>query len=119
VGVVIEKIEPPVARASVTWKSAEEGGRSSGPPSAPVYSATAVFRQGDEEEIQPDWPVSADQVSILLEAENPDGDEETGLYKVALLVRELALPFLNPGTELLIMEGPRVVASARVETVYE
>jgi hypothetical protein len=43
-----------------------------------VYAATAVFRQGDEEEILPDWPVSAHQVSILLEAENPDGDEETG-----------------------------------------
>jgi YD repeat-containing protein len=57
----------PAAEAVVSWCSAEDGGRRSGPSTAPVYAATAIFVQGGEQEVQPGWPASADQLTILLE----------------------------------------------------
>lgn len=88
-----------------------------GPPTAPVYLATAVFVQGDEGEVQPDWPVSATQLSILLqEIERLAEDRRYRL--VGFLVAELALPHLRPGAELLVLEGPRTVARVWIETVH-
>ncbi len=114
--VQLEKIESPVAEGVVVWRTHAEGGRRSGPPTAPVYMATAVFVQGGEAEIQPDWPVSADQLSILLqETERLDDDHRRCL--VGFLVPELALAHLHPGTELLVLEGPRTVAQLRIESV--
>lgn len=43
---MMEKIEKPVAEAVVHWRTADDGGRQSGPPTALVYMATAVFAQG-------------------------------------------------------------------------
>jgi len=78
--------------------------------------ATAVFVQGREKEIQPGWPASADQLSILLqETERLDDDHRRCL--VGFLVPELALPHLRPGAELLVLEGPRTVAQVRIETM--
>lgn len=114
---MMEKIEDPVAEAVVSWRSADEGGRKSGPPTALVYMATAVFVQGDDRELQPGWPASADQLSILLEEIAVRGDGSR-TCKVDFLVRDLALPYLVPGSEILILEGPRVVASAHVSTVH-
>ncbi|MEV1006547.1 hypothetical protein [Streptomyces sp. NPDC049881] len=71
---MMETIESPLAEGLVHWRSAEEGGRKSGPPTAPVYMATAVFLQGDDGEVQPDWPASADQLNILLQPTTP-GEE--------------------------------------------
>ncbi|WP_344885572.1 hypothetical protein [Allokutzneria multivorans] len=89
--------------AVVRWKSAEEGGRESGPPTASVYAATTTFV---ERGVQP----SADAVhlSILLQEM---GD---GLYAVDFLVRELAAAYLKVGGELPVMEGPKVVATAMI-----
>ncbi|SDM67647.1 hypothetical protein SAMN04489726_2854 [Allokutzneria albata] len=93
-----------LARALVRWKSAEEGGRVSGPPTAPVYAATAVFVEGGQR--------TADHLSILLQ--DLGGLEDGRLCAVDFLVRELAAPHLVVGGELLVMEGPKVVATARV-----
>jgi len=112
----MEKIESPVAEGVAVWRTHAEGGRSSGPPTAPVYMATAVFVQGREKEIQPGWPASADQLSILLqETERLDDDHRR--CPVGFLVPELALPHLRPGAELLVLEGPRTVAQVRIETM--
>ncbi|WP_322778632.1 hypothetical protein [Frankia sp. Cas4] len=112
----MEKIESPVAEGVVVWRTHEEGGRRSGPPTAPVYMATAVFVQGGDEEVQPGWPASADQLSILLqETERLDDNHRRCL--VGFLVPELALPHMRPGAELLVLEGPRTVARVRIETV--
>lgn len=113
---MIEKIECPVAEGVVIWRTHEEGGRMSGPPTAPVYTATAVFAQGGDEDVQPGWPASADQLSILLqETERLNNDHRRCL--VGFLVPELALPHIRPGAELLVLEGPRTVARVRIETV--
>lgn len=115
---MMEKIEKPVAEAVVQWRTADEGGRRSGPPTASVYMATAVFVQGTDSEVQPDWPASADQLSILLQKVE-EVDERHWRCLVGFLAPELARPNLQSDVELLILEGPRVVASAQVAVVIE
>ncbi|MFD7537396.1 hypothetical protein [Streptomyces sp. NPDC059819] len=114
---MMKSIENPVAEAIVSWRTADEGGRQSGPPTASVYAATAVFAHGSEHEVHPGWPATADQLSILLEevAVREDG---TRVCKVDFLVRDLAIPRLTSGGDILIMEGPRVVALAVVSRLY-
>lgn len=114
--VMRDRIDRPVAHAVVSWLSAEQGGRRSGPPTAPVYMATAVFPLGGERETQPGWPATADKLSVLLQAV-PGAAEGAGLYKVDFLVRDLARPFLHPGAEMVVTEGPKVVASAVIRDV--
>jgi len=113
---MIEKIEQPLAYALVSWLLPEEGGRSSGPPTAPVYAATCVFPLGGETEVQSDWPASTDQLSVLLQ-EVEEFPDRVRLYKIDFLVRDLARPFLHPGADMLVMEGPKVVAKAAVLSV--
>lgn len=110
---VIEDIKEPLAHAAVSWVSAEMGGRRSGPPSAPVYTATSVFVQGGDAEIQPGWPAEADRFSILVQMTEtlPGG---VWLCKIDFLARDLVAPLVRPGTVLLIMEGPKVVGTAVV-----
>ncbi|MBC9723670.1 hypothetical protein [Streptomyces sp. TRM68367] len=115
---MMEKVEKPVAEAVVRWRTPDEGGRHSGPPTAPVYMATAVFVQGDDSEVQPGWPASADQLSILLQ-KTGQLDERRWRYLVGFLAPELARPHLKPGAELLVLEGPRVVGSAQLSAVIE
>lgn len=114
---MMTRIAEPLAEAIVTWRTAEQGGRRSGPPTVPVYAATAVFVRGGDREIQPGWPASADQLSILLE-QTAVREDDARECKVDFLVRELAIAQLAPGVEILVLEGPRVVASARVTTVH-
>jgi hypothetical protein len=64
---MIKHISEPVAIAVVGWLSPQQGGRSSGPPTAPVYAATCIFPLGGDREVHPDWPRGADHFSILLE----------------------------------------------------
>jgi hypothetical protein len=112
----MDEIENPKAEVTVSWLTAEEGGRRSGPPTAPVYMATCVFVQDGDDDLPPDRPASADQISILLQqTENlgPTG----GRYLAGFLVPELANDHLRPGAMLLIMEGPRTVGRAQVDTV--
>ncbi len=110
----MNRIESPMAIASVRWLTAQEGGRRSGPPTAPVYMATSVFVEGDEDEVQPGWPASADQLSILLEPVKSDDVGRTRCV-VGFLAPDLARASLRQGAELRVLEGPRVVAHARVE----
>ncbi|SDX35637.1 hypothetical protein SAMN05216215_101026 [Saccharopolyspora shandongensis] len=114
---MMEKIEKPVAEAMVVWRTPEEGGRKSGPPTAPVYMATAVFVQGGDDEVQPGWPASADQVSILLQ-ETDRVDDDSRRCLVGFLVPELVLSHVRAGAELLVLEGLRTVASVQIETVF-
>jgi hypothetical protein len=113
---MIQTITDPVAFAEVSWLTAEEGGRKSGPPTAPVYAATCVFPLGHDAEVQPGWPAAGDALSILLEAVNTAADG-SGTYKVDFLARDLARPYLHRGTEVLVMEGPTVVARAVIGEV--
>jgi hypothetical protein len=64
---MISNIEEPLALATVTWASAEEGGRRSGPPTALVYSATAVLALGNDADVEPGWPAAANQICVLLQ----------------------------------------------------
>jgi hypothetical protein len=110
---MISNIEQPVALATVTWVTPEEGGRRSGPPTAQVYSATAVFRSGNDEEVMQGWPATGDQISVLLQrVSQPPSIEE--IVKVGFLYPELAQSSLLDGVEFLVLEGPKVVAYAVV-----
>jgi hypothetical protein len=106
-----QTIESPIALAHVAWLTGEEGGRRTGPPTARVYVATCVFPLGNDAEVCPGWPASGDALSILLEAVDT-ADDGAGLYKVDFLARDLARPFLHQGADVLLMEGPTVVARA-------
>jgi hypothetical protein len=113
---MIKHIAEPVAFAVVRWLPSSQGGRSSGPPTAPVYAATCIFPLGDDREVHPDWPRGAEQFSILLEEVEklPDGDR---VCKVGFLAPDLAEPFVYPGAEVLVMEGPKIVANAVIREV--
>jgi hypothetical protein len=113
---VIEDLKEPLAHAVVTWVSPEMGGRRSGPPSGALYAATSVFVRGGDAEVQPGWPLGADQFSVLVQMTEtlPGG---AWLCKVDFLARDLAAPLVRPGVVLLIMEGPKVVATAVITAV--
>ena len=115
---MIEDIEEPFAYAAVMWVTPEMGGRSSGPPTAPVYAATSVFVHGGDVEVQPGWPAGVDQLSILVQMTEtlPSG---AWLAKIDFLARDLAGPWIRPGTVLLILEGIKVVATAVITAVTE
>lgn len=114
----MNQIKNPVAVAVVRWYPADQGGRGSGPPTAPVYMATAVFALGDDSEVQPGWPASADQLSILLQK---TGEREDGQWTclVDFLVPQLARAYVRPSATLLVLEGPHTVATAQIATVLE
>lgn len=112
------KIEKPIATARVRWLTASEGGRKSGPPTAPVYMATAVFHIGGEEETVPGWPGTADQLSILVQRTEGQGDG-SDISIIGFLVPDLARVHLHPNARLLILEGPKVVAEATIRELIE
>jgi len=113
---MINNIEHPMAIAAVSWLSAQEGGRQSGPPTAAVYAATCVFPLGGDDEVLPGWPAAGDAFSILLQSVDP-GVHGSGDYKVDFLARDLVRPFVRPDADVLIMEGPRIVGRARIAEV--
>jgi hypothetical protein len=96
------EIESPMATASIRWISALNGGRKSGPPTAPVYMTTAVFRLCSELTL-----------SILIQKVESIAENED-LAKIGFLFPDLARPMLQPKVELVIMEGPKIVAEAIV-----
>jgi hypothetical protein len=106
-------VKDPVAAVAVRWVAAAAGGRRSGPPTAPVYAATAVFRLDGEAETAPGWPANADQLSILVQRTGvlPGGED---LASIGFLFPYLARPYLHVGAELVILEGPKAVAYAVV-----
>lgn len=113
---IIKHIDKPLAVAVVSWLSPDQGGRRSGPPTAQVYAATCIFPLGNDDEVLPDWPKGAEQFSILLEEIQrlPDND---GVCKIDFLAPDLAQPFVQPGADVLIMEGPKIVANAVIREI--
>ncbi|GAA2971061.1 hypothetical protein [Actinokineospora diospyrosa] len=107
----MEKIENPVAEAEVRWRSAAEGGRRSGNPTAPVYMATAGFVTDEDSEVD-----HGRVLSVLLQ-KTGELDEQRWTYLVGFLVPELALPHLRSGGVLQVLEGPRIVGTARITAV--
>ena len=114
---MIDNIEEPVASAIVTWPSPEQGGRRSGPPTAPVYAANCTFPMGGEAEVATDWPATAEKFSLLLQlvTEMPTG---AWACKLDFLARDLAIRHLRPGARMLVLEGPKVVGHARIVEVF-
>jgi hypothetical protein len=112
----ILEIENPDAMADVVWVPAGQGGRRTGPPTAPVYQSTAVFETLDERECVPDWPAKASAVSILLQR---IGLGASGIERarIAFIAPDLARPSLRVGARILVMEGPKVVAELTVREV--
>lgn len=112
-----KEISDPLALATLTWVPARNGGRMSGPPTAPVYAATAAFRHGDDKSVYPGWPAAAPQVSILLQriSQQP---HETEDHKVDFLFPELVASDVRPGAQFVVLEGPKVVATGTIKEVY-
>lgn len=115
---MLESLDDPLATATVTWLTAEEGGRRSGPPTAPVYTTTATFRTGDAVERAPGWPASDPRtLSVLLQRIETE-PRPTETMKVDFIAREEALPYLETGAEMVVLEGPRRVADAVIIEVF-
>lgn len=115
----MDTIPDPVGEAMLHWRTEDEGGRRVGPPVGLVYRPTTVFVLGVEEESQSDWPWSADlMLSVLVErvAEFEDG---SWLCKIGFLFPDLAVPYLIRGQEFLILEGRRIVATAKFTQIYD
>lgn len=113
---VIDHIATPVAIVVVSWLGAEQGGRRSGPPTAPVYAANCTFPLGGEEELIPGWPATAQLYSLLLQKREEFADG-TWLCSVDFFARDLVAPYLKRGASMYVMEGPKVVGFATVQDV--
>jgi hypothetical protein len=109
-----DEIASPLAQAIVCWRTSEEGGRRSGPPTVPVYWTTSVFV---ETAGLPPIVEETPTLSIGLERIQTRSDG-SWLCKVGFLAPELAAPNLVPGREIQVLEGPRMVASALVTETY-
>lgn len=105
------ELKEPLAVAAIRWLPESQGGRISGPPTAPVYAATATFCS---ESAQPD----ADLLSILVQRTGTLSDG-SDLARIGFLVPDLARPHLHLGAELLITEGPKVVAHAVIRDLLQ
>lgn len=114
---MIEHIERPAANVTVVWLPASEGGRASGPPTVPVYAANCAFPLGNDVEVMPGWPATAEKFSLLLQKidERPDG---IWFCNVGFLAPDLVAPYLSPGASMLVMEGPKVVGTATIHEVF-
>lgn len=113
----MKSIEHPLAVVSITWLTADEGGRRSGPPTAEVYMATCVFPSGDEHELYPDWPRDADPTLSILIQRIGSTEAEEAVANIGFLVPELAIPHLYVGARIDILEGPRIVGRAVVRNL--
>ena len=110
------ELRNPLATAVVRWMPADQGCHRSGPPTVDVGAATAVFVLGGEAETVPGWPAGADQVSILIKP-TIRGEDAVDLAEIGFLVPDRVRPNLHAGAELLVMEGPKVVANAEIAQV--
>lgn len=111
-------IVEPVGKAVVRWLTAEEDGRRSGPPTANVYAATSVFFMGGDRELNPDWPRNADPTLSIWVQRVAVREDGSWLCRIDFPFRDLAIPYIAPGREFLIMEGPRVAAHAEFTDTY-
>jgi hypothetical protein len=78
--------------------------------------ATAALVRGEDASLQPGWPASASKVSILLQELEKVA---TGVTRclVGFLAPHLIVGDLHVGAELVVLEGPRVVAQLRVDSL--
>ncbi|MFT4284254.1 MAG: hypothetical protein QM598_05410 [Protaetiibacter sp.] len=88
----------------LSWRSADAGGRRTGPPPGPRYFATAAFATNHE-----NAEALAAQYSVELEF---GGRGNRG--SVRFLVPEVVHHDVQAGTRLWILEGVRIVADAVV-----
>jgi hypothetical protein len=114
---MIDNLETPAATALVVWFTPEQGGRLSGPPTAPVYAANCSFPLGGESETVPGWPATAEKFSLLLQKVEIT-DDGAWLCKIDFMARDLVADYLAPAAPMLVMEGPKVVGQATIEDVY-
>lgn len=110
-------IERPLAVVSITWLTAAEGGRRSGPPTAEVYMATCVFPYGDEHELYLDWPCDVDPTLSILIQMIGSGEAAETVANIGFLVPELAAPHLHDGAVIDILEGRQIVGRAIVRNL--
>jgi hypothetical protein len=101
-------IDDPVAMATISWLPASEGGRASGPPTAPVYVSTCrfVLAAGSYSET----------MSVLLEiAEAAPSNLYVYVCKVDFLAHDLAAPYLSIGAIIQVLEQCHVEEHDRCE----
>lgn len=99
--------------ASLRWRTAAEGGRTSGPPQGLTYYPTVVFALGQDAEVLPGWPATGEHFSVAVRFSVPPTDGQGQAY-VRFLVPEAAAEEVSVGARFFVMEGPRVVAEGVV-----
>jgi hypothetical protein len=77
-----------------------------------------IFPLGGDREVHPHWPRGAEHFSILLE-EVERLPDNARVCKVGFLAPDLAQPFVHPGADVLVMEGPRIVGNAVIREVCD
>ena len=108
-------IDDPVALAVVEWLSPQAGGEPNGPPRWP-YAAGCEFLSedmhlypGHRENLGVPFTFSLEPVELI--------SDTIWRVKMDLLARESALPCLWEGRQMVIREGPHVVAVAVITAV--
>ncbi|WP_026423735.1 hypothetical protein [Actinokineospora inagensis] len=107
----------PAATAEIEWLPAEAGGHSSGPPRPGDYAANAVFLTAGEPERADPW--NADTYLSIVIRLNGTSHNGRDVADVGFLAPEIASEYLQPGRALLVMEGPTVVAEARITSLID
>jgi hypothetical protein len=93
--------------ASIRWATAEEGGRRTGPPPGPQYSAPAKFVAHAAL-----WHVDA--FDLIVELVRSIGDQYHWIADVHFRVEEAPHEWLVDGAEFELYEGKRCVARGRI-----
>jgi hypothetical protein len=104
----VPALNEPMAIAVIQWIPTANDGRLSGPPTAPVYTATAAFRINDAE------PWNTDVLLSILVQRIATLNDGQDLANIGFLTPGLARPQLHPGAEIVITEGPKPVAHAYI-----
>jgi hypothetical protein len=88
----------------IEWMSAEQGGRSSGPPIGPDYAAPAKFLAHADAWILEAWDLLVHQVECV-------GGSDKWLADVQFRVNEAPHEWIVPNAEFELYEGKRRVAT--------
>jgi hypothetical protein len=115
---MIDHLKTPAAWAKIAWLSEAQGGRRTGPPTAPVYASTCAFPLGDEAEMVPGWPDNREDFSVLIEKLAVE-DDATWLCALDFLARDLVADKIRRGSRVLVFEGRKIVATGLVTEVDE
>lgn len=108
-----------LAHLNITWSSDEIASRMSS-SDARVRRANCAFILGRDAEVEPGWPFQSERyMSILLEGVDSNAGASVRKFGADFVARDLAYPYLKPGAEMLIMEGPTVIGHATVVEVLK